>query len=267
MVKLLKFFIDENIVTDLKSFGINLSRDVINAISAEGIDIQNSNIQVLDINRWQDAKNKIVLVADDTNKVIAIYNKDRFIYNPNRIKVSDLSEYFCYEVIALQGDITDKRKQRTDSRKGLVDLKSDDISTYNKPPKSIRYALNADYDVSVNRDYYTTLLYQNKLDKYASQLDSAYDTIEGLISFRRRERTTGKKGVYTNWIKKLATNIENAENQIRGLDKNFNADITKLTKTLKTLANTVKDAEHFMEVEKSVVGKTKKRDSIKPTRW
>ena len=264
---MLKFFIDENIVTDLKSFGINISRDIISSISAEGIDVQNSHIQVLNVGKWQDAKNKIILVANDSNDVIAIYNKDRFIYNPEKIKVSDLTDYFCYEVISSQDDIEGKRKGRADSRKGLVDLKSDDISSYNKPPKSIRYALSGDYDVSVNRDYYTTLLHQNKLSQYASQLDSAYDTIEGLISFRRRERTTGKKGVYTNWIKKLATNIENAENQIRGLDKNFNADITKLTKTLKTLSNTVKDAEHFMEVEKSVVGKTKKREPVKPTRW
>lgn len=255
----------ENIVSDLKAYNVKIPRSVLANITYD-IDIQNSNIQPITLTKWTDIKKKFVLIVDNTiNEVVAIYNKDKFDYNPKKIKTSSLIDdnYTCYEVINNTGSVMSKRNTRIQSRQGYTDLSTSD-TTYNKPPKSTRYVLDKDWNPQINREYYTKLLHQNKLGRYADQLDYTYTIMEKLIDYRRKENTVGKKGVYTNWIKKLATQIETAETLMDALDKNINVDIPKLLKSLKTLETTTKQASEFIGYEDdaiAVFGRPAKRSS------
>lgn len=254
--------IDENLVTDLKNFGIHISRNAINSIPYD-IDIQGSNVQELNINKWQDIKGKFVLISDTDNNVVAIYNLSKFDYNPNKLKVSDVVNYMCWEVVNNPGSVTDKRDSRAKSRQGYVDLNRP--NNYNKPPKSVRYVLDKDWNAEINRDYYTKILHQNKLGRYAEQLDYTYTIMQDLIQHRHKEQTVGKRGVYTNWIKKLASQIETAETLMDALDKNVNPDIPKLLKSLRTLESTTKQAMDFISYEDDAIstfGYTKQRPHV-----
>lgn len=261
---MIKLYI-ENIVTDLKSYKVTVPQDIIKNISYD-IDIQNSNVQPIELNKWTDIKKKFVLIADNnTNNIIAIYNKDKFDYNPKKIKTTNLTDdiYTCYEVINNKGSVMSKRNTRLQSRQGYTDLQSTETS-YNKPPKSTRYVFDRDWNPEINKEYYTKLLHQNKLSKYADQLEYTYTIMEKLIEYRRQENTVGKKGVYTNWIKKLATQIETAETLMDALDKNINVDIPKLLKSLKTLDTTTKQASQFIDYEDETIssfGRAAKRSS------
>lgn len=260
---MIQITVDENLVTDLKSAGINISKNVIDAIPYD-IDIQNSNVQPLDITKWQDMKGKFVFITDDNNNVVAIYAVDRFVYNPKKLKNSDVTDYNCWEVINNKGSVQSTRDVRAKNRKGYVDLTKP--NNYNKPPKSTRYVFDKDWNADVNREYYTKLLHQNKLGRYASQLDYTYTIMQDLITHRYKEQTVGKRGVYTNWIKKLATQIETAETLMDALDKNVNVDIPKLLKSLNTLEKTTKDAAKFIGYEDDAIatfGYTKQRPHVK----
>lgn len=255
--------VDENLVTDLKSAGINISKSAIDSISYD-IDIQNSNIQSLNITKWQDMKGRFVLISNSDNNVIAIYNKDRFDYNPNKLKNSDIINYECWEVINNMGSVVDKRNSRIQSRLGYTDLSKS--NKYNKPPKSTRYVLDRDWNINASREYYTKLLHQNRLGKYAERLDYTYTIMQELITHRYKEQTVGKKGVYTNWIKKLASQIEVAETLMDALDKNINPDIPKLLKGLNSLEKVTNDAKAFLGYEDDTIatfGYTKQRPHAK----
>lgn len=253
--------IGENLVTDLKFFGITIPKQIIRNIPYD-IDIQNCNVQQMDdIN----IKGKFVIIANHDNEIVALWNKDRYCYNPNKLKVSDIKNYICYEVVNNSGSVLPKRKERQDLRKGYVDL-AFDKTFYNKPPKSTRYVFDKDWNPNVNREYYTKLLHQNKLGQYAQQLDYAYTIMEDLIAHRRAEQTVGKKAVYTNWIKKLASSIESAELLMDALDKNVNPDIPKLLRSLKSLERVTTDAYKFIGYEDDAIktwGYTKQRKPIK----
>ena len=247
VIRLYSNFLDENLITDLKQFGIIMPKSIISKIPYD-IDIQNCNVQKLSSNN---IRGKFVIVVDN-DEIIALWNNDRYCYNPNKLKVSDAVNYDCYEVINNTGSVLPKRKDRQDSRSGYVDLVNAK-NTYNKPPTSTRYVFNKDWDPEVNREYYVKLLHQNKLGRYAQQLDFTYTIMEDLIRHRRAEKTVGKRGVYTNWIKKLATQIENAETLMDALDKNVNVDIPKLLKSLKSLEKTTDEASRFIGYEDDAI--------------
>lgn len=261
---MIRISVEENVITDLTKSGISIPQQARNAISYD-VDIQNSNIAKLSISNIRDVHGKYVFITDENDIVIAIYDNNKFSYNPNRLKVSDIINYGCWQVINNPGSVVDKQKQRQQSRQGYTDLINTTV-TYNKPPKSTRYVLDKDWNPEVNREYYTKLLHQNKLGQYASQLDYAYTIIEDLITHRRAEPTVGKKGVYTNWIKKLASSIETAETLMDALDKNFNPDILKLKRSLKSLETVTKQAYDFIKYEDDAIatfGYTKKREPVK----
>ena len=89
----------ENIITDLRKNGIPITKDMFDAIN-EFVDIQNSYCNKLDISRWQDVKGKTVLFVEDGN-IVAVYGDDRFMYNPNKLKVSQAPEYDIFEIEVL----------------------------------------------------------------------------------------------------------------------------------------------------------------------
>jgi hypothetical protein len=258
-------YIDENIVSDLKTYGITIPKKVLNNISFD-VDIQNANVEPLSLRRWQDIKNKYVLISDNNfNEIIAIYNKDKFDYNPNKLKVSELineDNYSCYNVTNISS-IRQKHNDRLALKKDYVDLQTTDIS-YNKPPKSTRYVFDKDWNPERNKEYYTKLLQQNKLGQYSDYLEYVYTVMEDLIEHRRKEQTVGKKLVYSNYIKKLASQIETTETEMDALDKNINIDIPKLKKSLTTLSNTAKLAAKFIGTEDDAIkvwGYPKRRKS------
>lgn len=259
----IKKCMDENLVTDLKNLNIKISQKAINSIPYD-IDIQNSNVQKINISKYQDLKGTFTLLVDN-NEVIAIYNKDRFAYNPNRLKMSDVINYDIYEVINNKGPVNDLRNQRQLSRQGYTDLRTSNAS-YNKPPKSVRYVMDRDWNAEASKEYYTKLLHQNRLGKYAEQLEYAYTVIEDMIIHRRKEQTVGKKAVYTDWINKLTSKINAAELQMDALYKNVNIDISKLIKSLNALDKVVKDASKFIGYEDDAIatfGYTKQRPHAK----
>ena len=256
--------IEENLITDLRRFGITVPKSIISNIPYD-IDIQNCNLEEVDITNTKQLRGEFIFITDAESTIVAMYNNDRFCYNPYRLKVSDIPNYNCYRVVNNLGTVRDKRDKRQTSRQGYVDLGSGPTS-YNKPPKSTRYVLDRDWNPDVNREYYTKLLHQNKLGQYASQLDYAYTIMEDLITHRRAEQTVGKRGVYTNWIKKLAGSIEAAEVQMDALDKNVNPDIPKLLKSLRSLEQVTNDAYKFIGYEDDAIktwGYTKKRKPVK----
>lgn len=260
-------YIDENIVSDLKTYGIIIPKKVLNNISFD-VDIQNANVEPLTLNRWQDIKNKYVLIANNSSdEIIAIYNKDKFDYNPNKLKVSELTDndlYSCYNVTNISS-IMRKHNDRLALKKDYVDLQTTDTS-YNKPPKSTRYVFDKDWNPERNKEYYTKLLQQNKLGQYSDYLEYVYTVMEDLIEHRRKEQTTGKKLVYSNYIKKLASQIETAETEMDALDKNVNIDINKLKKSLTSLSNTAKLAAKFIGTEDDAIkvwGYAKQRPHVK----
>lgn len=259
--------INENLVTDLKSKDISITPKVIKNISFD-VDIQNANIQKLDIIKPNDVKNKYVLVsANATNEVIAIYNKSKFDYNPEKLKISELTDgelYSCWEVINISS-VLQKQRDRLALKQDYVDLQKGN-TTYNKPPKSTRYVFDKDWNPEVNKEYYTKLLQQNKLGEYSNYLEHVYDVMENLIEHRRKEQTTGKKLVYSNYIKKLASQIEVTETEMDALDKNMGVDVNKLKKSLTKLTNSANLAEKFIETEDKAIktwGYPEKRKSAK----
>ena len=260
-------YIEENIVTDLKNYGISIPKKVIDNISFD-VDIQNANIEPLSLNKWQDMRNKYVLIsASNLNEIIAIYNKDKFDYNPEKLKVSELADndlYSCFEVTNISS-ILRKHNDRLALKKDYVDLQTTDVD-YNKPPKSTRYIFDKDWNPERNKEYYTKLLQQNKLGQYSDYLEYVYTVMENLIEHRRKEHTTGKKLVYSNYIKKLASQIETTETEMDALDKNVNVNIDKLKKSLTSLSNTAKLAAKFIGTEDDAIqvwGYPKKREPHK----
>ena len=255
--------IDENIVSDLKSNDIHISPKVLKNISLD-VDIQSANIVPLSVQKWQELKNKYVLIANNaTNDIIAIYNKDKFDYNPDKLKVSELIDkdlYSCFEVTNISS-IRQKHNDRIALKQDYVDLQNSNTE-YNKPPKSTRYVFDRDWNPERNKAYYTKLLQQNKLGEYSRYLEEVYDVIENLIDHRRKEKTTGKKLVYSNYIKKLASQIESLETEMDALDKNVNINLDNLKRNLKSLSNSTDLAKEFLKTEDDAIkvwGRAKQR--------
>lgn len=252
----------ENIITDLRKNGVNITDEVFNYIN-QYVDIQNSYINKLNISKWQDLKDKNVLFVDN-NDIVAVYGDNRFMYNPNKIKVSSAPSFDIYEVIIDGTDVANRRKQRRLDRDGLVSTKTSDLKNL---PRSSQYVYEKDWDPEVNRRYYKKLLQQNNLGKYAIQLDDAYDVVTELIKYRKEETTIGKRTVYNDVINSLVSQIKKIEILIESVDKNFSSDdFDKLGKEMSKLPRLVEKAEYLIKTEKDqikVFGHPKVRNHMK----
>ena len=239
----------ENIITDLRKQGITLSNDVFNTLNTF-IDIQNSTANRVNISRWQDVKNTLDLVSENGD-IIAIYNNDKFVYNPNKIKISDIVNYDNY-IVSVQGvNVAKRREQRRYDLTGLSRTKDSSISNV---PKSTSLIWTKDWDPEVNRRYYSKLLRQNNLYKYTKDLDIAYDLVTDLINHRKEETTIGKRTVYNNMINKLVTQIRKIEDLINSVDKDFNDDdFDKLEKEMKKLPRIIIDAKDLIRTEDDTI--------------
>lgn len=260
----------ENLVTDFRNIGINITNNVINKISSD-VDIQNSNIEKFIVNKWTQVKNKYVFIVNFDDTVVAIYNKTKFDYNPGNIKLSDVAsdEYRCYELINNRGSIRGKQADRRSSRDGYIDTKYDDVSGLSNIPSSQRYVYRRDFDPQENKKYYSLLLQQNRLSQYESILNNGYDIVTDLIMHRRKEQTIGKRTVYNDWIQKLTKQIQKIELLLDGIHKNVDPDIDKVKKELKSLDRIRNDAIRLIQTEDDTIkrfGRTPARPPVKATR-
>ena len=233
----------ENIVTDLKKNGISITQDMFDAMN-EFVDIQNSFAHKMNISRWQDVKGKTVLFTDGAN-ILAVYGKDRFMYNPNKLKVSQAPEYDIYEVEVLGTNVQKRRQERRDFLKGLT--KTSDAE-YSNVPKSTTYIWDKDWNPETNKVYYAKLLQQNNLGKYAKQLADAYDVVKELID-QRKDRLTGKRSEYDRMITDISRQVAKIEDEMTAAERDFNFDVSELKKELSKLPLLVDRAKMFIRSE------------------
>lgn len=237
----------ENAITDLKRLYVNVPKDFFSNFTYD-IDLQNSNVTPLNIQKWSDVKGKYVFIVKD-KELIATYNKDKFDYNPDGIKVSSIVDYECYQLINNKGSILNTRNSRKANRSDFIDTTKDDVSFLNRVPISTRYLYKKDWDPSVNRDYYIMKLEQYKLVRYSLLLDNAYDLCQTLSEYRKREQTRGKKLVYTDWYKKVVDQVYKVEMILDAIDKNTNPDLIKLKKELTKLNKIMETVEQLFSTE------------------
>ena len=237
------FLVVENIITDLRKAGIHITQKVFDYLN-EFIDIQNSNVEKLDIASWRDLKGKTVLVVQDKD-IIAVYGDGKFMYNPNKIKSSEVPDYDVYEVLIGGVHVQNRRQQRRDYLSGLV--KTNDVAYYNTPSSST-YIWDKDWNTEVNKVYYSKLLQRNHLGKYAEQLDDAYDVVKELID-QRKDRLTGKRTEYDRMITGISKQIGKIEDEMIAAERDFSFDVDKLKKELSKLPRLIKDAKDFIDTE------------------
>jgi hypothetical protein len=252
MIKLYR----ENIVTDLKKYGITLSPEMFDTIN-EYIDIQNSEVHKIDIDSYRDLKDKYVMIADGSD-IIAAYGNNKFMYNPRKIKISDAPSYDVYEVSVGGVNVQNRRQQRRDALKGLVKPSE---TEYQNVPHGTSYIYDKDWNPETNKVYYSKLLQQNNLGKYATQLNDAYDIVKELID-QRRERLTGKRSEYDRLITDISKQINKIEDEMVSVERDFNADVDKLKKELSKLPNLIKRAKFFIKTENDEYRKFGKRKPL-----
>lgn len=233
----------ENIITDLRRNGINITQDMSDAIN-EFADIQNSFVHKLDIDKWQDVKGKTVLFVNN-GEIEAVYGDERFMYNPGNVKVSQAPEFDIYEVEVLGTNVQNRRQERRDYLKGLTKAKD---SSFSNVPKSTTYIWSKDWDPEVNKIYYSKLLQRNHLGRYASQLEDAYDVVKELID-QRKERLTGKRTEYDRMITNISRQIGKIEDEMIAAERDFEFDVDKLKKEMSKLPNLVNTAREFIKTE------------------
>lgn len=237
---------NENIVTDLRKQHVELPDDIQDAIN-EFIDIENSTAKPLTISKWQDVRGKTVLFTDG-ERVLALYHKDKFRYNPNKVKVSDAPNYTLYQIDIGGTNVVNRRLQRQDDLSGLV---STSDSTYFGTPTSTQYIYDKDWNPEVNKIYYAKLLQRKHLNRYASMLEDAYDCIVDMIA-QRKERTTGKRTLYNRMIGDIQRQISKIEDMLIESERDYSFDeakIEKLKKEVSRLPGLVKKARDFMQTE------------------
>ena len=191
----------ENVITDLRKLNVSIPEEVFDALN-EFINFQESYAKKLDITKWQDVKDKTVLLSDGS-EVIAIYDKNKFIYNPEKIKISAAPDYDIYEIISGGVSVQNRREQRRDDLAGLIATKD---STFAGTPKSTTYIWQKDWDPEVNKVYYTKLLARRHLKLYAQQLANAYDVVKKMID-QRMQRLPGKQAEYDRMINAIVAQI------------------------------------------------------------
>lgn len=233
----------ENIITDLRKNGITVSKQVFDYLN-EYIDIQNSSIVRVEPETYRDLKDKNVLVVDGSD-IIAVYGQNKFMYNPNKIKASIIPEYDVYEVIQGGVNVQNRRQQRRDYLKGLSRTKD---SKFSNVPTSTTYIYDKDWDPEINKRYYTKLLQQKHLGRYAEQLNDAYDVVKELID-QRRERLTGKRSEYDRIITNISRQIGKIEDEMVAAERDFSFDPDKLKKEIAKLPRMISDAKDFIDTE------------------
>lgn len=233
----------ENIITDLRKNGIKISKDMFDAIN-DFVDIQNSFAKPIDVDRWQDVKGKTVLFTENGN-IVAVYGNDKFMYNPNKLKISQAPEYDIFEIEVLGAHVQNRRQERRDYLKGLTRTSD---SPYSNTPKSTTYIWDKDWNPEVNKTYYSKLLQRNHLSKYAQQLEDAYDVVKDMID-QRKERLTGKRTEYDRMITDISRQIGKIEDEMIAAERDFSFDVDKLKKEISKLPNLVNKAKEFMETE------------------
>lgn len=233
----------ENIITDLRKNGISITKDMFDAIN-EFVDIQNSFAKPLDVSMWQDVKGKTVLFTENGN-IVAVYGDDRFMYNPNKLKVSQAPEYDIFEIEVLGTHVQNRRQERRDYLKGLTRTSD---AEYANVPKSTAYIWDKDWNPETNKVYYSKLLQRNHLGKYAQQLEDAYDVVKELID-QRKERLTGKRTEYDRMITNISKQIGKIEDEMIAAERDFAFDVDKLKKEVSKLPHLVQLAKDFIRQE------------------
>lgn len=239
---MIKLFI-ENIITDLRNFGIHIPKSVFSAMN-EFADIQNSKVRKIDISSYRDLRDRVVLLSDGAD-IIAVYGNNKFMYNPNKIKISSAPEYDVYEVIVGGVNVQNRRQQRRDYLSGLITTKD---APYENVPTSSTYIWDKDWNPEVNKRYYTKLLQRKHLDVYAKLLENAYDVVVEMID-QRRDRLTGKRTEYDRMITDISRQINKIEDEMISAERDFEFDASKLKKEIAKLPALVKKAKEFMEFE------------------
>lgn len=252
--------VNENIITDLRKAGIKITPEVFDALN-EFADIQNSYASKISIGSYRDLKDKAVLIVDNGN-IIAVYGHNKFMYNPKKIKASETPNYDVYEVTIDGVNVQNRREQRRDYLKGLVRTKD---STFANVPRSTTYVWSKDWDPEVNKRYYSKLLQRNNLQKYARQLEDAYEVVKDMID-QRRDRLTGKRSEYDRMITDISKQIGKIEDEMTSAERDFSFDVDKLKKELSKLPNLVKRAKDFMEFEEKEYKHFGKRKPIPYTK-
>lgn len=232
----------ENIVTDLRKFGVKLSDSAFDMINTY-IDIQNSTVIKRDIDRWQEIKGTTCLFVYGAN-IVAVYSGDKFMWNPKKIKISDFGNYDIYQIIEAGVNVQNRRDQRRYNRQGLVPAKD---APYVGVPKT-DYIWDKDWNPETNKVYYTKLLTRKHLGQYAQALNDAYDVVTELIE-QRKDRLTGKRTSYDRMIGQIVSLITKIEDLLVGVERDVNADSSKLKAELKKLPNLLQKANDFMASE------------------
>ena len=246
----------ENIITDLRKFGVIMSQEMFDTIN-EYVDIQNSTVSKININSYRDLKDKYVMIADGSD-IIAAYGKNKFMYNPRKIKISDAPNYDIYEVDIDGVNVQTRRQQRRDALQGL---KKPSEVDYPNVPHGTSYIYDKDWNPETNKTYYSKLLQQNHLGRYANQLNDAYDIVKELID-QRRERLTGKRSEYDRLITDISRQITKIEDEMVSVERDFSVDIDKLKKELSKLPNLIKRANLFIKTENDEYRKFGKRKPL-----
>ena len=246
----------ENIITDLRKYNVHIPKSVFDSIN-EFADIQNSTVRKIDISSYRDLKDKVVILSDGSD-AIAVYGNNKFIYNPNKIKISSAPEYDIFEIIIDGVNVQNRRQQRRDYLQGLI--KASD-APYSNVPKSTTYIWDKDWNPEVNKVYYSKLLQRNHLKEYAHQLEDAYDVVKDMID-QRRDRLTGKRTEYDRMITDISRQIGKIEDEMIAAERDFSFDTEKLKKELSKLPRLVKMAKDFMAFERKEYAHFGKRKQI-----
>lgn len=235
----------ENVITDLRKSGIKLSDNAFDAIN-EYIDIQNSTAQKIDIETYRDLKDKEAVIVAYGSNVIAIYSNNKFIYNPQKIKISEAPNFDVYEIIVGGTNVQNRRQQRRDDRAGLVSARD---SKYSNVPSSVDFIWDKDWNPDVNREYYMKKLAQKHAPEYAKSLEDAYDVVVDMIE-QRKSRRTGKRTEYNRMILDIVKQVTKIEDELIAVERNFSINTDKLEKEFRKLPHLVKKAQDFMGQER-----------------
>ncbi len=256
----------ENLVTDLRSSGVSFDEKALTKI-LDYLDIDGSTATPFRPESLSDIRNKTLLVSDGSS-VIGFYKEGRFIYNPKKLKPTNLlSDYSIFLVTDSGKDIQKLRLSRKDDKAGLIPATSSDL------PKSMNYVWEKDWDPEFNRNYYIKLLQQNKLGMYSVIVDGAYKTCMELIQHHYKEQTVGKRAnVYNEKINKLVSQIRKVEDLIKKIDANFDYtvdDAVKMKKEIKRLETIEKECDYLIKTEDDTIrrfGYAPKRPHVKITK-
>ena len=253
--------ITENVMTDLRKLNVKISKelfDILNSI----LDIDKSEVYDMLVMKWQDVKGRTVLYVDDSGNAVALYHKDKFLYNTQKVKISQ-SEDWDLKEIKIQGvHVQNRREERKGALSGM--MKTRDSSLPNLP-KSTAYVFSKDYDPDVNRVYYSKLLQQKNLGRYAQQLNDAYDVVKELID-QRRERLTGKRSEYDRMITDISRQITKIEDEMVASERDFSVNPDKLVKELSKLPRLIQNARDFIDYENQEYARSGKRKPIPVTK-